>query len=113
MSSWNLLGKCYEKIPLLGSADLWGDYPYRIRVDPRSAIGALPAARLRALVGEARQYSFDFLAWKRAFVLKKQWLVHAKRTCPRGHGALVKEVLGASQRRSFYCTQCQVLYADD
>ena len=25
-SSWNLLGKDYEKIPLLGSANLWGDY---------------------------------------------------------------------------------------
>ncbi|QER96169.1 hypothetical protein FLG15_20645 [Xanthomonas phaseoli pv. dieffenbachiae] len=27
MSSWNLLGKGYEKIPLLASANLWGDYP--------------------------------------------------------------------------------------
>ncbi|PPT38766.1 hypothetical protein XabCFBP2524_04860 [Xanthomonas axonopodis pv. begoniae] len=26
MSSWNLLGKGYEKIPLLASANLWGDY---------------------------------------------------------------------------------------
>jgi hypothetical protein len=24
MSSWNLLGKDYEKIPLLGSANRWG-----------------------------------------------------------------------------------------
>ncbi|MGD3385117.1 hypothetical protein QT497_22275 [Xanthomonas citri pv. citri] len=27
MSSWNLLRKGYEKIPLLASANLWGDYP--------------------------------------------------------------------------------------
>ncbi|MGC7488296.1 hypothetical protein QT607_07700 [Xanthomonas citri pv. citri] len=26
MSSWNLLRKGYEKIPLLASANLWGDY---------------------------------------------------------------------------------------
>jgi formamidopyrimidine-DNA glycosylase len=38
---------------------------FRIRVHPLSTVGALPPAKLRALVEEARQYSFDFLAWKR------------------------------------------------
>jgi endonuclease-8 len=83
---------------------------FRIRVHPLSTIGALPPAKLRALVEEARQYSFDFLGWKREFVLKQHWLAHAKKTCPRCHIALHKAVLGKTQRRSFWCERCQRRY---
>jgi endonuclease-8 len=83
---------------------------YRMRVHPLSTVGALPAAKLRALVEQARQYSFDFLAWKRDFVLRKHWLVHTKRTCPRCSIPLSKGHLGKRQRRSFYCERCQKRY---
>lgn len=56
---------------------------FRIRVHPLSSLGAMPAAKLRELVKEARVYSFEFLAWKKAFVLKQHWLAHTKSTCPR------------------------------
>ena len=84
---------------------------FRIRVHPLSAIGALPAAKLRELVREARQYSFDFLEWKRAYVLRKHLLAHTKRTCPRCALPFSKGHLGKTMRRSFYCGRCQVLYA--
>lgn len=84
---------------------------FRIRVHPLSTMGALPAPKLRQLVDEARQYSFDFLAWKRAYVLKQHWLAHAKRTCPRCHIPFVKQNLGKTNRRSFYCERCQKRYA--
>ena len=45
--------------------------------------GALPARKLAELVEQARVYSFEFLEWKRAFVLRQHWLAHTKRTCPR------------------------------
>ena len=83
---------------------------FRIRLHPLSTIGALPAAKLRALVEQARQYSFDFLEWKKQFVLKQHWLAHAKRICPRCDIAYSKAVLGRSQRRSFYCERCQKRY---
>jgi endonuclease-8 len=83
---------------------------FRIRVHPLSTIGALPPAKLRELVREARQYSFDFLEWKKAFVLRKHWLAHTKRTCPRCHIPFSKGYLGKTMRRSFYCENCQVLY---
>jgi endonuclease-8 len=83
---------------------------FRIRVHPLSRVGALPAAKLRELVREARQYSFDFYEWKKEFVLKKHWLVHTKRTCPRCLIPLEKGHLGRTQRRSFWCGRCQVLY---
>jgi endonuclease-8 len=84
---------------------------FRIRVHPLSTIGALPASKLRMLVEQARQYSFDFLAWKKAFVLKKHWLVHARRTCPRCNIPLTKAHLGKTNRRSFFCERCQRKYA--
>ena len=83
---------------------------FRIKVHPMSKVGALPAPRLRALVAEARQYSFDFFEWKKAFVLKKHWLAHTKRTCPRCDIPFVKAHLGKTHRRSFFCERCQVRY---
>jgi endonuclease-8 len=47
---------------------------FRIKVHPKSKIGKLPAAKLSALIKEARNYSFDFLEWKKKYVLKKHWL---------------------------------------
>jgi endonuclease-8 len=83
---------------------------FRIRVDPRSTVGALPPAKLRALVQEARQYSFDFLEWKKEFTLKKHWLAHNQKTCPRCHIPFHKANLGKTNRRSFWCERCQKLY---
>ena len=83
---------------------------FRIRVHPLSAVGALPAAKLRQLVDEARQYSFDFLEWKRRFVLKQHWQAHAQRTCPRCKIPLHKANLGQTRRRSFWCERCQKHY---
>ena len=55
---------------------------FRIRVHPLSTVGALPPAKLRDLVREARQYSFDFFEWKKAYVLRKHWLAHTKTDLP-------------------------------
>jgi endonuclease-8 len=83
---------------------------FRIRVHPLSTAGALPANKLRELVDQARRYSFDFYEWKKQFVLKKHWLAHTKRTCPRCNIPFVKAHLGRTHRRSFYCENCQVRY---
>jgi len=83
---------------------------FRIRLHPLSPVGALPPRKLAQLVLEARRYSFDFLEWKRAFVLKKHWLAHTKRTCPRCAIPFLKAHLGRSQRRSFFCERCQRRY---
>ncbi|MFC5513470.1 endonuclease [Massilia jejuensis] len=85
---------------------------FRIRVHPASTVGALPAPKLRALVEQARQYSFDFLGWKRQWVLKQHWLAHAKRICPRCAIPFSKAHLGHSKRRSFFCEQCQKRYGE-
>jgi len=83
---------------------------FRIRLHPLSTVGALPPKKLAQLVDEARQYSFDFLAWKKAFTLKQHWLAHAQKTCPRCHIPFHKANLGKSNRRSFWCERCQKRY---
>ena len=83
---------------------------FRIHVHPLSTIGALPAAKLRALVEQARQYSFEFLEWKKAYVLRQHWLAHNKRICPRCNIPFVKAYLGKTHRRSFFCETCQKKY---
>ena len=83
---------------------------FRIRVHPASKVGALPAPKLRALVEEAHKYSFEFLEWKKQYVLKQHWLAHAKTTCPRCHIPYKKAHLGRTNRRSFFCERCQKRY---
>jgi endonuclease-8 len=83
---------------------------FRIRLHPLSQVGALPAPKLRQLVEQARVYSFEFLEWKKQYVLKKHWLAHTKSTCPRCHIPFKKGKLGKSARRSFYCERCQKRY---
>lgn len=83
---------------------------FRIRVHPLSSIGALPAAKLRAVVEEARNYSFEFLEWKKAYVLREHWLAHNKWVCPRCDLPYVKAYLGKTNRRTFFCEKCQKKY---
>jgi endonuclease-8 len=85
---------------------------FRIRTHPLSTVGGLPARKLRELVEQARQYSFEFLEWKRAFVLRKHWLAHNKSVCPRDHVKFHRAYLGTTNRRSFFCELCQRRYAE-
>ena len=83
---------------------------FRIKVHPKTRVGNLPSRKLTELIKEARQYSFDFLEWKKQYVLKKHWLVHTKKICPRDGSPVVKEYMGKTNRRTFYCNTCQELY---
>lgn len=84
---------------------------YRIRVHPKNKVGSLPAAKLRVMVQEARTYSFEFLKWKKAYELKKHWLAHTKKKCSRCDLPIYKEYLGKTNRRTFFCNNCQQMYA--
>jgi endonuclease-8 len=83
---------------------------YRIKVHPKTKIGDLPTKQLNELIKEARNYSFDFLKWKKEYTLRKHWLAHTKKTCARDGDKIVKEYLGKTQRRTFFCNTCQVFY---
>jgi endonuclease VIII len=85
---------------------------FRIGVHPESIIKSLPPRKLTELIREARNYSFDFLEWKKAFELRKHWLVHTKQICPRCVIPIIKKYLGKTRRRTFFCENCQVLYGE-
>lgn len=83
---------------------------YRIRVHPETLISHLPEDKLEELIAETRNYSFDFLQWKKQFQLKKHWLAHTKKKCLRCNLPLSKLYLGKTNRRSFFCINCQIKY---
>ncbi len=83
---------------------------FRIRVHPATRIGDLPPRKLGQLIAQAREYSFDFLAWKRIYELRKHWLVHTRGTCPVCGGPIRKVYMGRTQRRTFFCEHCQKHY---
>ena len=62
------------------------------------------------LVLECQRYAYEFYEWKKQYVLKKHWLAHTKRTCPRCKIPFSKSHLGRTQRRSFWCENCQLQY---
>ena len=83
---------------------------FRIGVHPESLVGNLPPKKLNALIFEARNYSFDFLRWKKEYVLKKNWLAHTKKICSKCGGPITKKHTGTTNRRSFFCEEDQKLY---
>ena len=83
---------------------------FRIQVHPLNTVGSLPEQDLQSLVFEAVNYSFDFLRWKKEFALKQHWLAHTKKTCPRDDVPFIKEYLGRTNRRTYYCNLCQRLF---
>lgn len=83
---------------------------YRVRVHPESRIEDIPPANLNSLIDQTRIYSFQFLEWKKANTLKKHWLAHTKKVCLRCDLPILKKHTGVKKRRSFICTNCQILY---
>lgn len=84
---------------------------YRVQVHPESLIGKTPKAKLDELIEESRIYSFQFLEWKKKYELKKHWLAHTKSICLRCNLKMNKQHTGVKKRRSFFCENCQKLYA--
>ncbi|WP_374443109.1 DNA-formamidopyrimidine glycosylase family protein [Epilithonimonas sp.] len=83
---------------------------FRIGVQPESRLGKIPANKINELVSEARNYSFDFLKWKRENTLKKHWKAHHKKNCPVCGQPLTNKITGKYKRRSFYCETDQKLF---
>lgn len=84
---------------------------FRIHVHPESLIGKIPEAGIKKMIREARMYSFDFLKWKRVYELKKHYLIYNKKVCPRCDIAVIRKHTGRYKRRSFFCSNCQILYS--
>ncbi len=84
---------------------------FRVGLHPANRNGDVPGIKINQMIREARQYSFDFLKWKKQFVLSKHWLIHTKKKCPVCGGPVIKEYLGKTKRRTFFCVKDQKLYS--
>ena len=83
---------------------------YRLYIHPESVIGKIPEAEINKIIDEARTYSFEFLAWKKKYELRKHWLAHAQKKCLRCNLPIIRKHTGVKKRRSFFCLKCQILY---
>lgn len=83
---------------------------HRTFVHPESLIGKIPAKILEQLVDQCSQYSFEFLEWKKKYVLREHWLAHTKTVCTRCDLPIKRKHTGVKKRRSFFCVNCQKLY---
>lgn len=83
---------------------------YRMRIHPESIVENIPLRKLNQTIKECSLYSFEFLEWKRNYVLRDHWLVHTKKICQNCQIPLQLKYTGNKKRRSFFCSNCQILY---
>ncbi|OOQ59363.1 DNA-formamidopyrimidine glycosylase family protein [Mucilaginibacter pedocola] len=83
---------------------------FRIRVHPESLVSALPPKKVKEMISEAINYSFEFLGQKKTGKLKKNWHAYDKKICPRDEVPFIKRDTGRSHRTSYYCEICMKKY---
>ena len=86
---------------------------FRTRVSPFAKVRDLSDRKLKAIVADARTFSFRFLELRRIFELRKNLEVYRKSICPRCGGAIERRVHGQRARRSFFCVKCQGVRISD
>lgn len=52
---------------------------YRTFVHPESLTGKIPEAVIDEIIKECSKYSFEFLEWKKNYVLRNHWLAYTKK----------------------------------
>jgi endonuclease-8 len=80
---------------------------FRTGTSPFALVRHLPARQLRAIVADARVFSFRFLELRRQFALRKNLQVYGRRECPQCQRRIARRVHGQRRRRSFFCANCQ------
>ncbi|MCC7007721.1 MAG: endonuclease [Acidobacteria bacterium] len=80
---------------------------FRTRTSPFARVGRLGAARLAAIVADARVFSFRFLELRRQFALRSHLEIYGRSVCPSCGGKVSRAVHGQRARRSFFCVRCQ------
>jgi len=80
---------------------------FRTGTSPLATVAELSPQARRAIVHDARTFSFRFLELRRQFALRKNLEIYGRRSCPHCGRPVSRRVHGQRQRRSFYCTWCQ------
>jgi endonuclease-8 len=80
---------------------------FNVRLHPEAKIADLEKTEITNVVQEARKYARQFYKWKKANVLKRNWQVFRKPTCPVCQRKVKKRPTGRLERMSHYCSNCQ------
>ena len=80
---------------------------FRTRVSPFARVRNISPHKLKAIVADARDFSFRFLELRRGFSLRKNLEVYGRSICPRCGGKVARRIHGQRGRRSFFCAKCQ------
>jgi len=80
---------------------------FRTRVSPFARVRNISDRKLRAIVADARTFSFRFLELRRIFSLRKNLEVYRRSVCARCGSKIERRVHGQRARRSFFCPKCQ------
>jgi formamidopyrimidine-DNA glycosylase len=80
---------------------------YIVKAHPLQLVSQFTPKEQRALVKATRDYSQNFYIWKKAYVLRKHWLVYKRKFCPNCERPLLIEWLGKTERKTYYCGNCQ------
>jgi endonuclease-8 len=83
---------------------------YRAGLHPESLVGKIPKGRLNTILDEVREYSFDFLKWKKADQLKKNFEVYTRKQSKSTGKEVLKKDTGKSKRSSYISVTEQKLY---
>jgi endonuclease VIII len=80
---------------------------FRTRTSPMTRVKRLSGSKLKAIVNDARTFSFRFLELRREFALRKNLEIYGRSQCPSCGGRVSRRVHGSRGRRSFFCAACQ------
>lgn len=83
---------------------------YRCKIHPESIIEKIPLSKLKCIVKESREYSFDFLRWRKANELSKHFEVYQQKANQSHKKDVQRKDTGATKRTSYFIPEIQKLY---
>lgn len=83
---------------------------FRAKIHPESKVKNLSDKQLDKIIKHTKDYSFDFLKWKRNDELKKHFQVYHRETCPKCGERIIRKDTGKGKRTSFFCENDQDLF---
>lgn len=83
---------------------------FRAEIHPENKIKNLSEKQLNKVIKHTKEYSFDFLKWKRIDELRKHFQVYHREICPKCGEKIIRKDTGKGKRTSFFCKNDQILF---
>lgn len=83
---------------------------FRARVHPESIVQYIPSKKLKEIAAECRNYSFDFLRWRKGNELSRHYEVYQQQELKGTDQKVIKKDTGMTRRTSYFIDGIQKLY---